>query len=499
LRWYRLSDGQELLALFVHKVDRRWVTWTPSGYYMASPGAEAMIGWHVNRGRDEAAQFYPADRFRNQFYRPDIVKLVLDTLDERAAIDVANQRSNVKPALEDVRKIAPPIVVIQTPADSTTFRTPEVTIAYEVFAPSGDKVAKVEYFVNGRAVADRGPSKEVSTDIPTRYSGSFPSLDRGSIATKKSPRKAATSERPSGASDPPADSGKFVYSGRVTLSLPPEDVTVCLVAYVNQAGEPACIRLRWDGPSPGLLPLPRLRGLFVGVSAYTSPKLARLAYAAKDASDLAAFFRAQGGKSYGKVETRLLTDARRRDVLDGLEWLHQGSEEGDVNLLFLAGHGATLEQTFYFMAADSDPDMLRATAVSRDEIQRAIRLRKGMMIVLLDVSRSGGGIDAAGPSPVDVNRTTNELGDRSLGVLLYASTSGRQYSYERAEWGNGAFTRALIEGLQGAADFNKDGAVETDELALYIRSRVAELTKGQQTPVRVKPDAAAEMKIVLLK
>ena len=72
----------ELLALFVHARDRRWVAWTPKGYYMASPGAESLIGWHVNRGWNEAAQFYPADRFRDQFNRPDIVKLVLETLDE---------------------------------------------------------------------------------------------------------------------------------------------------------------------------------------------------------------------------------------------------------------------------------------------------------------------------------------------------------------------------------------------------------------------------------
>jgi hypothetical protein len=61
VRWHRLSDGEELLALFVHNVDRRWVAWTPKGYYMASVGAETPIGWHVNQGWDKAAQFYPGD------------------------------------------------------------------------------------------------------------------------------------------------------------------------------------------------------------------------------------------------------------------------------------------------------------------------------------------------------------------------------------------------------------------------------------------------------
>ena len=124
----------------------------------------------------------------------------------------------------------------------------------------------------------------------------------------------------------------------------------------------------------------------------------------------------------------MLTDAKRDDVIEGLEWLEKGSEEGDVNLLFLAGHGTTDEQQqFYFMAADSDPDKLRATAVSKDDILRTIRALKGTRIVMLDTCRAGAGTDAAAlaaPSPVDMNRAANEIGDKSLGVLLYASAQG---------------------------------------------------------------------------
>ena len=70
IRWHSLADDRELLALFVHAKDRRWVAWTPKGYYLASPGAETLIGWHVNRGWNEAAQFFSVDRFREAFSRP---------------------------------------------------------------------------------------------------------------------------------------------------------------------------------------------------------------------------------------------------------------------------------------------------------------------------------------------------------------------------------------------------------------------------------------------
>ena len=98
-----------------------------------------------------------------------------------------------------------------------------------------------------------------------------------------------------------------------------------------------------------------------------------------------------------------------------------------------------------------------------------------------------------------MNRLVNELGDKSLGVFLYASALGRQFSYENAEWGNGAFTKAMLEGLTGKADRDKLGYVETDELAVYVRRRVMAMTQDRQEPVRMKPDATPEIRIVLLK
>ena len=66
IRWLRWSDGEELLAFFVEPQSRKWVAWTPSGYYMASAGGEDLIGWHVNRGWNQEADFFAASQFRAQ-------------------------------------------------------------------------------------------------------------------------------------------------------------------------------------------------------------------------------------------------------------------------------------------------------------------------------------------------------------------------------------------------------------------------------------------------
>jgi WD40 repeat protein len=79
IRWYDIRDGREKLAFFPHADRKRWVVWTPSGYYQASPGGEDLIGWHLNHGRDTAADFFPASRFRNKFNRPDVIARALNS------------------------------------------------------------------------------------------------------------------------------------------------------------------------------------------------------------------------------------------------------------------------------------------------------------------------------------------------------------------------------------------------------------------------------------
>lgn len=467
VRWHRLSDGREVLALFVHMpVDRtaemRWIAWTPKGYYLASPGAEELIGWHVNRGWDRAPDFFPVGQFREQFNRPDIVKAVLRTIDEEKAIIEANLTAKQRRADEDIRKNAPPMLWIERPDDQGVFNTNEVTFHVRAMSPSGQRITGIDYRINNLALASRAAIPREAGD--------------GSVL-------------------------------KLTLPMPTEDVNVTFVARDgSRTSEPVSVRLRWDGAKPGQVKLPRLRAVFIGTNAYSAPTLPPLNLSVKDAKDLAAFFKAQEGRTYSKVDARIVADGDRGEVIDALEWLEKSSEEGDINMLFLSGHGVTDEKgVYYYMGRDGDADRPRATGVGRDQILETIRNRRGAMVVMLDTCHSGatgGGVTTMPTSRVDMNRLANELGDKTLGVLLYASTTARLLSYENMAWGkggNGAFTAALLEGLAGKADRENVGYVDSEELSLYVRRRVKDLTKGLQEPVRMKPDAASEMKLVVLK
>lgn len=83
IRWHRAEDGAELLALFIHLPQgpdgpREWILFTPEGYYDASsPAAEKLIGWHLNRGPNEAADFYPVETFASVYKKPDRITAAL--------------------------------------------------------------------------------------------------------------------------------------------------------------------------------------------------------------------------------------------------------------------------------------------------------------------------------------------------------------------------------------------------------------------------------------
>jgi hypothetical protein len=59
IRWHRMDDGRELLALYVLGDKKNWVVRTPEGFYAATPGAYGVLRWHVNRGVDAAAETVP--------------------------------------------------------------------------------------------------------------------------------------------------------------------------------------------------------------------------------------------------------------------------------------------------------------------------------------------------------------------------------------------------------------------------------------------------------
>jgi hypothetical protein len=81
----------------------------------------------------------------------------------------------------------------------------------------------------------------------------------------------------------------------------------------------------------------------------------------------------------------------------------------------------------------------------------------------------------------------HQLSDDRGGIVVFASSTGNQLSLEREEWNNGAFTKAVVEGMRGAAARPGLAAVSITDLKGYVSRRVMELTDGNQRPLMAMP------------
>lgn len=477
IRWYRADNGHEILAYFPHPDKRRWVAWTPGGYFDCSPGGEDLIGWHVNNGIDKAADFYSAGRFRGHYYRPDVIANVLSTLDEAEAVHQADSIAHRPDALP-VEKTLPPVVRIlgltagpaPTPRELVEierlqhreFEHPTQTLSFKLKSVSEDPILEIQYLVDGRpAKVERGLSLRAKDEIIRE----------------------------------------------VTLDLPEHDVTVSVIASnKHAASEPASISLHYKAlvvsPPAGFTIRPKLYVLAIGVGTYADNRVPHLKFPGKDATDFSTAMLRQK-ELYADIQVHTVTDAEapRDRILDELEWIQKATTHNDVAMIFLSGHGDNdANGNFIFLPANFNQDHVKSTSIGFQDIRQVIEAIPGKVLFFVDACHSGnvlGGGTRKGVPP-DINGIVNELASAENGAIVFAASTGKQAALEDDTWGNGAFTKALIECLSGKDDHFKSGRITVNMLDLSISERVKALTKGGQTPTTAKPKTMSDFPIAIV-
>lgn len=290
---------------------------------------------------------------------------------------------------------------------------------------------------------------------------------------------------------------------RVQLDLAAGNRTLQITAKTN-TGEipPSTLTLRIVAPGD-VDPLlrPNLYVLAVGVSSYREPSL-HLRFPAKDAIDFSAAMRRQSGGLYKSVKTRLLVDAaaNKASLLDAMEWLQHQATNRDVVVLFLAGHGIrdSASGSYYFLPSDADLAAVKRTMVSQDDLRTTLHSLPGKVLVFLDTCFAGQMMRQQQRSPLELERFVSDLVSAENGVVVFASSSGKQTSQESADWRNGVFTRAVVEGLSGKAALPGRGTITLSMLDLYVSERVKQLTAGVQTPTLARPQSGQDFPVALL-
>jgi len=231
---------------------------------------------------------------------------------------------------------------------------------------------------------------------------------------------------------------------------------------------------------------PDLWLLSIGVSTYADDRY-NLEFADQDAERMLRIFESQSDKGlYGEVHTKLLVNEEVSSTAvkeSFISFLRQAKHH-DIVIVFFAGHGVTDPSSgqYYFATHQTDLENPLVHGLSKDEIDNLIySIPVPKTLVLFDTCRSGRVASTRGTGRA-MEEVIDELSNSS-GIFILSASSGREAAYEDPEWGNGAFTKAVDEGLMmGKADLNGNGYIGVLELQMYVSDRVKDLTERRQTP-----------------
>ena len=442
IRWYDAATGAERLALFIHARDQRWVLFTPEGFYQASPGGDALIGYQLNQGPEHEGQFVDSAQLSGVFFRPDVITSRI--AGDEAAVAQAVAR------IGDVRSVLagglPPRVELLSPANADSDGSYDLSVR---ITPDSGGVGVLRLFVNG-------------AEIPAARDGDAPP-------------------------------GGGTVTQRLTLAPGPNEVRAVVTTRDRKvASQPAIAMVNVKAPNTR----PALYVLAVGISHYNDESFnSGVRFAARDAEELVHSLQAGAGQVYRTINTTVLTSpeqTRLNSIETAIQALARARPE-DVVVIFLAGHGKAYNGEYHFIPSDflydSDQAYASGKTLSHEKLEVLLkRLGAGKRLLILDTCGSGAAVD---PSRANEDKDAISLLMRSSGRYILAAASPLGKALEAGEQGHGVYTYALMEGLAGAADQppygNGNGLIEVDELASYVAQRVPELTKRfgyQQVPMR---------------
>ena len=378
-------------------VDGEWIAITPDGYYQASPQGDRYL--NVRVGNTVSG----IDSYRSVFYNPEVVQARLAGRPDPA--------SKATVTIQEAVSFGPPTVTVHAANSTTTTGT--VTISVTV-SDKNQPIKNIKVLVNGALLG---------RDDLSKASGA-----RGLTAGKTSLTVTGNLKE---------------VSFTLPVPLEPGENTIEVTAFNGYTDNRRSTTVTWQ--TSQRLPPPNLWILAIGVNKYDDSRIRSLNYCVSDAQGIIGSFKAQEGKRYAKVNSLLIADGAAvtpttANIRDRLKWLDQAGPR-DVIVLFLAGHGITSGNKFYFVPKDgalkTADSIDTAKAISDTDILSVLDA-PGKRLIFIDACQSGG---------VDGNLMTRTLMESN--GLVFTASQGNERSSEFEDIRHGIFTYSIMQGLNG--------------------------------------------------
>jgi len=438
--WNAVSG--ELIVTLLATDDGEWVAITPEGFFDASSNGGKLL--HVVNGVETVS----IDQVFQNLFRPDLVREKLAG-DPRGLVRTAAANLDLNRVMASG---SPPEVRVTVTGRVLNTTTNAISAEAEM-TDRGGGIGRIEWRVNGVTKSVDNP-EQPAPGQPLRLARS--------------------------------------------LSLGSGNNEITVVAY-NRAN------LIASTPSPAAAPTttttggakPRLFALIAGVNAYADPRL-QLEYAVADATEVARGLREASGNLYQSVDVKVMTDAEvTRDKLDAaFKDIAAKAQPSDVFVLYLAGHGKTVNGRYYFAPQDLringeliekivDPAVVDG-GISQDLLQQWFAaVPADRSLILLDTCESGTFAGDLAETKRLEHGAASERIARATGRSIIAATSSSEAAFEAKQRGHGLFTYEMLDGF-GNADGDGNGTIELTELAAYVYARVSDESEREfrqrQTP-----------------
>ena len=237
---------------------------------------------------------------------------------------------------------------------------------------------------------------------------------------------------------------------------------------------------------------PDLIFLGIGISKYehsvAGTDFEDLSFADRDVVEVAKAFESQNSlqppesRVFNKVTSKVILngEANRESILKGLEWMsaEANKNSNNVHVLYLSGHGGMdNHEKYYFYSSQHVSDFPWAV---RDipwlDVMVFLTDAQGKAVIFIDTCHAGGT-----QKDTDLITLQKKYQKDFVSVFTFLASTENGVSVEKPEWQHGAFTKAVLDGLRGAADIEpKDGKIDVNKLQLYIKNHVPILAPDQR-------------------
>jgi WD40 repeat protein len=436
-------DRKPTRLLTILAIGNEWIVWTPQGYFAASPGGERLIGWFTRKDNYTPLTFYPAQRFRQHFYRPDVIRLVL----EKGSVPAALEAARVQ--VRDVEQVLPPRATVQVKQDGA-----KVTVEASAEAGSpGHGVTALHLLLDGR---------------PVKLDGDRYAVEKFATAVEKDAH------------------------GTWTVTVEPGRHTLSVRAHASETyaiSEEVAVEVRPQVAAP-----PKRSGhgtlhyLGVGVNHFKHHPELELKGAVPDVNALEKCLRTACAARFEEFDPLLLTDekATREAIIEALTALQKKAKPSDVVIVHYSSHGEVdANGGLYLLTSDSKRDDLKSTAVPGQQLRDILGQYQSQVLLVLDACHSGK-FPLMRPPTDPLSRL---LADDSCGVAVMTAALAHQKAEDRAT--GGVFTQALIAGLDGKAKPAEPSTrLYVHNLFTYVFDAVTQATSNRQMPLYLPSGSA---------